>query len=70
MTPTVQFVIAVAAGITATAACATAAFTAAIYRGFKRLERTVYGSDQNEAWNGLMEMALRNREVLEEEGYL
>lgn len=70
MTPIVQFVVAVAAGITATAAIGTLGFAAAIYRGFKRLERTVYGSEQNEAWNGLMEMVLRHREALEERGIL
>ena len=65
-----QFVVAVAASITATAATGTLVFAAAIYRGFKRLERTVYGAEQNEAWNGLMEMVLRHREALEEEGVL
>jgi hypothetical protein len=70
VTPTIQFVVAVAASITATAAIATAGFAAAIYRGFKRMERTVYGAEQNEAWNGLMEMVLRHREALEEEGML
>lgn len=70
MTPTVQFVVAVAASITASAAIATAAFVWRIYRGFMRLMRTVYGAEQNDAWNGLVEMVLRHREVLEEEGYL
>lgn len=70
MTPTVQFVVAVAAAITATAAAATAAFARAIYRGFKRLKRDMYGAEQNEAWNGLMEMVVQHREALEEAGYL
>ncbi|TKX86355.1 hypothetical protein EXE43_08870 [Halorubrum sp. SS5] len=70
MTPTVQFVVAVAASITATAAAATASFAAAIFFGFRRLKRDIYGAEQNEAWNGLMEMVLRHREVLEEAGYL
>ena len=70
MTPTVQFVVAVAASITATAAVATAGFTAAIWRSLKRLKRDIYGAEQNEAWNGLMEMVVQHREALEEEGHL
>lgn len=36
----------------------------------KRILRTVYDPEENEAWNGLMEMVHRHREMLEEEGYL
>ena len=70
MTPTIQFVVAVAAGITATATAATASFAAAIFFGFRRLKRDIYGAEENDAWNGLMEMVIRHREVLEEAGYL
>ncbi|TKX70956.1 hypothetical protein EXE40_08650 [Halorubrum sp. GN11GM_10-3_MGM] len=70
VTPTVQYVIAVAAAITATAAVGTLGIAATMWRNQKRILRTIFGAEQNEAWDGLVEMVLRHREVLEEEGHL
>ncbi|WP_418283915.1 hypothetical protein [Halorubrum sp. DTA46] len=68
--PFVQWIVAAAAIVTAAATTGTFAAALAVWRLVKQHERTLHGSQQNDAWNGLIQMVTTHREALEEEGTL
>ena len=68
--PFVQYVVSAAAIVTAAATTGTFAAALAVYQLAKQHERTLHGSEQNDAWDGLVEMVTTHREALEEEGTL
>ncbi|WP_058365932.1 hypothetical protein [Haloparvum sedimenti] len=65
-----QYVIAVAAAVTATAAVGTATAAYATYRVVRRHERALFGEEAIDAWDGLIEMVGEHRAVLRQKGYL
>ena len=68
--PFVQYVVSAAAIVTAAATTGTCAAAVTVYQLAKQHERTLHGSEQNEAWDGLVAMVTAHREALEEEGAL
>jgi len=66
----VEWVVATAAAITASAATGTFVTSVGIYRLVKEHERTIHGSEKHEAWPGLVTMVRKHRRALEEKGVL
>lgn len=70
MDPAIQYIVAAAATITATAATATCGFAWAIFRLAKKHERTLYGEEDNPRVGGLVRTVDELEAVLDREGYL
>lgn len=70
MDPTIQYLVAVAATITATAATGTFGFAWAIFRLVRKHERTLYGEEDNPRVGGLIRTVDEHEAALERENYL
>lgn len=70
MDPAIQYIVAVAATITATAAIGTFATAVATYRAVRQHERVLFGEEDVEAWDGLTTVVKRHDRVLREEDLL
>ena len=56
-----------AATVTAASALGTMGFTAAIWRGFQRHDRVLFGEEGVKSWSGLVSEVKQNKEALAEE---
>ena len=68
--PFVQYVVSAAAIVTAAATTGTFGVAASLWLGQRQHGRTLYGAEQDDEWNGLVERVAKHREMFEEEGKL
>ena len=70
ISPIAQYIVSAAAIVTATATTGTFGVAASLWLGQRRHDRTLYGAEQDDEWNGLVERVATHREVFEDEGKL